>query len=152
MMLALLAGSLVPCLLAMGLIALTRGEDAPTPTPSPSEETIRLPFGGADEVWTQYDYQGAVRLFFEGSSAGRDAFYRADQETGASSPELSADLEIDGQPALEALGLQTEPPTYAPDHLYAVRYEVGPTPRRVAFRMGGAPTDEALTITIVPIN
>jgi len=152
-LLALLLGSLVPCLLAVALIALAqRGDqDAPTPTPAPAEETLRAPFGGG-EVRTQVEYQGTVRLFFEGSSAGRDAFYTFSGETDETAAQLGTLLEIDGRPALDALGWLAEPPAYAPDHLYAVRYDVGPAPRRLTFRVGGVATGATLTITVVPLR
>jgi hypothetical protein len=106
-----------------------------------STETFIVPFSKLDATWTTHTYQGEVTLTLSGvGQAGgidySDAFYLyTDNGVPSGFPKTHAfDLEIDGQRAIITLGLEDNPPPYNREHVYVVTYDVGATPRRIAFR------------------
>jgi hypothetical protein len=164
MTLALVLGSAAPVAIAFFLVATTNNDgdnplDSVPSYTSPVEETLTVPFG-ADPVRSEYFYRGSVRLVFEGSgqpggAAFADCFYRFADAAGAplDVPQLDpALLIIDGQPALDALGLTADPPAYQADHLYSAVLDTGSGWHRLTFNASGSGGSGQITITLVQIE
>mgnify|MGYP000356640810 CR=1 FL=1 len=106
-------------------------------------ELVVVPFNKIEPTLTQNTYSGTVTLNISGTGqAGNtdwsDAFYLyAHEDYVAYDPPLLQyfALEIDGQRAIETLGLLENPPPYSSDHTYTVTYNVGTEPRRITFRI-----------------
>jgi len=140
----------------------------PTRTPTPGcdplrglAEVLTVDFNQVGPTYTEYLYSGEVTLVLEGTgqaagTASSDAFYLYTDDAGNPLPVPQTemfDLEIDGQRAIYTLGLLADPPPFNPNHLYAVRYDVGPVARRIAFRVSDLTTNDnagAFRITIIP--
>ncbi|MFN8374151.1 MAG: hypothetical protein U0694_14900 [Anaerolineae bacterium] len=133
-------------LLGAGLIlrrALFSGDALATESGS---ETLTIAFDQIEPTYTQNSYRGMVTLIISGTGqAGgtdwSDAFYLYRRGDGSAyDPPLLQhfDLEIDGQRAIETLGLLENPPAYSPDHSYTVTYDLGTQARRIAFRISDA--------------
>ena len=136
---AIIGVTLALTILLVGLIALRvmrRISDDPV-------ETVVVPFDRAESTLTQnlYDGQVILRISGTGQAGGKDysdAFYLYQQSDGTSyfPPQLEHfDLEIDGDRAIRTLGPIEKPPSYSPDHVYTVHYNVGLTPRPIALRI-----------------
>lgn len=161
--LALIIGSALPAIIAFVLVASTNDGDNPLDRvpnyDDPLMETLTLPLNSAEPVRTAYRYYGRVRLVFEGSGTlpnGQrvDAFYHYGAGEASSTPVLTSLLTVDGSPALEALGLSTEPPEYASDHLYSAVYDLRDAYRRLQFSVGGGgPGSQGVfSITVVQLR
>jgi hypothetical protein len=108
-----------------------------------SGEVLTIPFNRYESTLTTQKYSGTITLTISGTGqAGgnsySDAFYLYTEENGQprTPPMTEAfDLEIDGQRAIIALGLRQNPPPYSTSHVYQVTYNVGSTPRQIAFRI-----------------
>ena len=106
-------------------------------------EVLMVPFDKLEPTYSAQTYSGKVGLIISGTGqAGgtdySDAFYLYETGEGASYlPPLTHqfDLEIDGDRAINTLGLSENPPSYSSDHVYQVTYDVGPEPRQIAFRI-----------------
>jgi hypothetical protein len=112
-------------------------------------ETITIPFDKIETTYSQYAYQDRVTLVIAGTgqAAGSDfsdAFYQFTQHGQPLAQPLLGqfDLEIDGQRAIDTLGLRENPPTYTRSHRYTVTYNVGETPRSIAFRISDSIVDD----------
>ena len=113
-------------------------------------EIITVPFNQASATQTACTYTGLVHLVIEGTGqAGgsdySDAFYLYAHEDGTpyETPILEHfDLEIDGERAIYRLNLVDSPPTYNPEHVYAVDYQLGDTPRVINFRISDSIVDD----------
>ncbi len=156
-------GSALPFAIAFFLVASTNEDNPLDNIPDyedPLTETLSVPLNGTEPVTTVYQYQRRVRLFIEGTGqigeAAVDAFYHyADGGLLPDAPPIPVyGLEINGQPALDALKLAENPPAYEADHLYPVIYDAGidlrPMTIRFAAGLPGEPTG-ALTITVVQL-
>lgn len=160
--LALIIGSALPAIIAFVLVASTNDSENPLDRvpnyDDPLIETLTLPLDSPEPVRTAYRYYGRVRLVFEGSGIlpdgqSVDAFYRYEVGDASSAPVLTALLMVDGSPALEALGLSSEPPEYASDHLYSAVYDLRDAYRRLQFSVGGGPGSQgAFSVTVVQIR
>ena len=105
-------------------------------------ETIVVALDDPEPVWTNNTFSGQVRLVMSGTgqAAGTDwsdAFYLYTQNGELLNDPLPNifGLEIDGQRALDALGLTENPPPFTPEHVYQVIYAVGTGSRQIAFRV-----------------
>jgi len=113
-------------------------------------EIVEIPFTKLEATQTEQLYSGKVHLVIRGSgqAGGRDysdAFYlyAKEDDTPYNPPWLEHfDLEIDGQRAIHRLGLLENPPAYNPEHIYAVEYDVGDTPRPLTFRISDSIVDD----------
>ncbi len=108
-----------------------------------TEESLVVPFDKLQPTLTRYKYHNKVMLIISGTgqAGGKsysDAFYLYTDEQGEPYPvpaKEAFDLEIDGQRAIITLGLRKNPPPLSSDHIYTVTYDVGATPRQIAFRI-----------------
>ncbi len=113
-------------------------------------ETVLVPFDKIEPTYTKNTYSGEVTLqiFGSGQAGGKDysdAFYLYKSGDGnpIRPPHLQEfDLELDGQRAIETLGLLQNPPPYSPEHVYEVQYNVGSEPRPIAFRISDSVVDD----------
>lgn len=113
-------------------------------------EVITVPFTKVDATRSKHAYAGVVILVIEGTGqAGgndsSDAFYLYAHGDGTlyDPPWIEHfDLEIDGQRAIYSLDLLDNPPTFNPDHRYAVEYYVGDTRRPITFRISDSIVDD----------
>lgn len=173
--LIVLLAAIIPALLACLLLVIFQDDepessgaaatDSPTAVPTPViQETLTVPFDDDSPTLTTRQYRGRVRLFIEGTgqaagNAYSDAFYLYTDDAGRPLAEPQTemfDLEIDGQRAIIALGLQDDPPPFDPEnHLYAVIYDVEDDPRQIAFRIADYSVGDnsgAFTITVVQLD
>ena len=121
-------------------------------------ETIIVPFNKLEATYSEQAYQGRVTLVLSGTgqAAGSDfsdAFYQFTQNSQPLAQPLLGqfDLEIDGQRAIDTLGLRENPPAYTSSHRYFVTYDVGETPRRIAFRISDSIVDDNSGSFTIPI-
>ena len=161
MTLAMVLGSAAPVAIAFFLVAMTNNDNenplnsVPSYT-SPIEETLTVALDSSTTLQSEFFYRDSVRVVFEGTGASDDAaladsFYRVSGAAGV--PQLDPSLLlIDGQPALDALGLSADPPTYQADHLYTAVLNVGHNWRHLTFGSAAGSGSGALTITIVQIE
>jgi hypothetical protein len=128
--------------------------------PAGVSEVVTVRFDRALPTYTQHEYSGKVTLLISGTGqAGgnsmSDAFYLFTDEQGnlRNPPQTEAfDLEIDGRRAIITLGLRDNPPMFTANHTYSVSYDVGPTPRRIAFRISDLIVDDNKGMFTVQIS
>ncbi len=165
MTLALVLGSAAPVAIAFFLVAMTdNGDENPLANipsyTSPIEETLTVSFGSSDPLKSEFFYRDNVRVVFEGSgpidgALLADSFYRLTDAAGTplDGPQLDPSLLlIDGQTALDALGLSDDPPEYQADHLYTAVLNVGHNWRHLTFGSASGSGSGQLTITVVQIE
>jgi hypothetical protein len=164
--LLLVIGSAAPVAIAFFLVASISDENPLDNIPdyeTTFNETLIVPFDRADPTYTEFKYTGRVRVVVEGTgqaagTAFSDAFYLYTDADGRplQPPQTEMfDLAIDGQRAIQALGLVDDPTPYNDDHQYAVIYDVGPELRRIAFRISDEVVQDnsgAFTIYVVQLK
>jgi hypothetical protein len=147
--LTLIFGFVAGCAV-MGLMLALLSTVIPEPiVESQVVETMTVPFDKIEATYSQYAYQGRVTLVLSGTgqAAGSDfsdAFYQFTQNGQPLAQPLLGqfDLEIDGQRAIDTLELRENPPAYHTSHRYTVTYDVGATPRPIAFRISDSIVDD----------
>jgi hypothetical protein len=158
LLLTLLA--LVLGVIAIAILVVIRSSPKVGITVPGGAETLIIPFDKLNPTLTEQKYSSKVTLSISGTgqaanTAFSDAFYlyTTDQGTPLELPVKEAfDLEIDGQRAIITLGLRENPPPLAPDHTYTVTYDVGSTPRQIAFRISDSIVDDNAGQFVIKIS
>lgn len=157
-------GVLVGAILMLAVFSFLRISSASIPNLIVAEanERVIVPFNQIVPTYSSQTYSGQVQLTISGigQAAGddySDAFYLFTQDGQSLATPLTEmfDLEIDGNRAIYTLGLQDNPPPYNLTHEYRVIYDVGETPRLIAFRISDSIVDDnsgEFVIRIHPID